>query len=212
MDVRPKIAVLSANLGSFDIPKAHVEQSLDYDFKLWDDNDFPPRVNAMSPRLQARIPKMTGWQMLPDYDYYIWVDSSCRLAHEDSVKWFLEQLGDADAAFFRHNKRKTVGEEADYIQHRLDIKCPYITPRYTGERLEDQMAVVDTEGKLYATTAFVYKNDTPARDMLAIWWLHTSLYHSIDQLSLDTAIKSSGAEVNVIDEDYLKCEYLEYVR
>lgn len=212
MDDGPTIAVISANLGGFDNPQPHVKQSVPYDFHLLTDKNFLPRTNSMTPRLQARIPKMTAWQMFPDYDYYIWVDSSCRLSNKDSVKWFLEQLGDADAAFFRHNKRKTVGEEASYLKKRLAQKCTYITPRYKNERLDDQMAVIDPDGQLYATTAFVYKNDTPARDMLTIWWLHTSLYHSIDQLSLDKAIKDSGAEVNLIDEDYLKCDWIEYVR
>ena len=212
-----KLAIISANLGGFDKPVPHAKQSIDCDFHLFTDENFPPRFNSMTPRLQARIPKMTSWQMLPDYDYYIWVDSSCRLSREDSVKWLLEQLGDADAVFFRHNKRKTVQEEADYLKERLQLekagkKKKYILPRYEGERLDDQMAVIDPEGTLYASSIFAYKNDRPARDLLTIWWLHASLYHSIDQLSLDTAIKNSGADVNVIDEDYLKCKYIEAVR
>lgn len=215
MDVRKKIAVISANLGSFDKPLKHASQhSEKYEVStfLWTDENFPPRSNAMTPRLQARIPKMTSWQMLPDYDYYLWVDSSCHLAREDSVDWFMDQIGDKDFAFFRHNKRNTVGEEAEYLKERLAKDCPYVTPRYAGERLDDQMEVVDPNEPLFATTAFIYKNDTPARDALTIWWLHTSLYHSIDQLSIMTAIRNAGATYNVIDEDYLKCEYIEYTR
>jgi len=212
-----KVLVVSANLGEFDNPVPQIKQSLDCDFHLFTDLNFPPRFNAMTPRLQARIPKMTSWQMLPDYDYYIWIDSSCRLSDKDSVIWFLEQLGEADAAFFRHNKRQTVQEEANYLRERLELessgkKRKYILPRYEGERLDDQMAVVEPDGKLYATTAFIYKNTTPARDMLTIWWLNTSLFHSIDQLSLSKAIESSGATVNTIDEDYLKCKYIEATR
>lgn len=217
-----KLLIHSANLGNFDIPMENEEQVLpkgidQIDTFRFTDENFPPRFNSMLPRLQARIPKMFGWQMKPDYDYYLWVDSSCRLPREDSVKWFLKQLGAADMAVFQHNKRKTVGEEAQYLRERLNlekdgVKKPYVVPRYENERLEDQMAVLDPEAELYATTAFIYKNDTPARDALTTWWLHTSLYHSIDQLSLPTAIKHSDADVNVIREDYLKCKYLEYTR
>lgn len=217
-----KLCIVSANLGSFDKPKEHEEQILpkgidEIEVHRFTDQDFPPRFNSMTPRLQARIPKMFSWQMLPGADYYLWVDSSCRLAREDSAKWFMEKLGHADIAVFKHNKRKTVQQEADYLKERLELekegkKKPYILPRYENERLDDQMAVVDGDAELYATTAFIYKNTLQSRDLLTIWWTHTSLYHSIDQLSLPTAIEYSGADVNVIREDYLKCKYLEYTR
>lgn len=216
MDVRETL-VITANLGSFERPVPHIKQSVPHDIRVLTDKDFPPRFNSMTPRLQARIPKMTAWQMFPGYEYYIWVDSSCRFPHEDSIKWFIEQLGDKDLAVFKHPNRKTVQEEADYLFERIELekagkKQKYILPRYENERLHEQMAVVDGSAQLFASTAFIYKNDTPAHDALTIWWLHTSLYHSIDQLSLPTALAHSGATYNVIDENYMKCDYLEYTR
>jgi hypothetical protein len=217
-----KLLIYTANLNNFDKVQKNVEQALPHtidqiDYYAFNDTNFPPRFNAMTPRLQARIPKMMAWQMKPDYDYYLWVDSSCRLPREDSAQWFLEQLGDADIAVFKHNKRETVQDEADYLKARLGAekdgrKKPYVVPRYDNERIDDQLAVVDCTVQLYASTAFIMKNDTPARDAMTIWWLNTSLYHSIDQLSLPHAIKSSGAKVNVIKENYLKVPYLEYTR
>jgi len=207
-----KILVLSASLGGFDKPQDHVKQSVDCDFFQFTDENFPPRSKSMTPRLQARIPKMMSWNMKPGYDVYLWVDSSCRLAHKDSVKWFLEKLSTSDIAVFKHPHRETVQEEADYLKHRLEIKCPYITPRYEDERIDDQLAVVDPGAGLFASTAFIYHDNIRSRDALTIWWLNTSLYHSIDQLSLPHAISVSGAQCNVIQENYLKCKYLEYTR
>lgn len=212
-----KLLVLSANLGNFDSPKEHCEQELFDDVDLieyhrYTDSDFPPRTASMKPRLQARIPKMMGWQMKPDYDYYIWVDSSCRLSKPDSAKWFIDKLEDRDIAFFKHPNRDTVQEEADYLKYRLSINCPYITPRYKNERIDDQLAIVDPDSQLFATTAFVYKNTLPARDALTLWWLHTSLYHSIDQLSVAKALDDANARFNVIPDNYQKCEYLEFTR
>lgn len=217
-----RLLIFTANLGNFDKTQDNVEQDLPHtidqiDYHRWTDENFPPRFNSMTSRLQARIPKMLAWQMKPDYDFYLWVDSSCRLSKEDSADWFLEQLGDADIAVFKHNKRKTVQEEADYLKQRLvdekeGRKQPYVLSRYENERIDDQLAIVDPEAELYASTAFICRNNVQVRDLMTIWWLHTSLYHSIDQLSLPHAIKSSGAKVNVIDVDYLKCSYLEYAR
>lgn len=218
-----RLLIYTANLGNFDKTQRNVEQlkpdgvdSIEY----WrcTDQDFPSRFNSMTPRLQARIVKMTAWQMKPDFDYYLWVDSSMQLSKEDSADWFMNQLDTADMAVFRHNKRQTVQEEADYLEDRLKLemdmnpKDRYVTMRYENERLQAQMAAVNPDDELYATTAFIWRNNLKVRDCLALWWLHTSLYHSIDQLSLPKAISDSGLEVNVIDEDYLKCEYMERIR
>lgn len=217
-----KLLIYTANLGNFDKTQRNEEQKLpegidQIDYWRCTDEDFPPRFNSMTPRLQARIVKMTAWQMKPDYDYYLWVDSSCRLPREDSTEWFLEQLSDADIAVFMHNKRETVQDEADYLKERLDLeregrKQPYVLPRYENERIDDQLKAVNPDSRLFASTAFIMRNTLPARDAMTIWWTHTSLYHSIDQLSLPAAIEHSGVKYNVIEEDYLNCPYLEYVR
>lgn len=207
-----EVAIISANLGNFDKEQTVVRQTVGFDHIVYTDENFPPRSQSMSPRLQARIPKMFSWEMAPGYDYYIWVDSSCNVTNEGAIQWFIDQLGSADAAFFKHPNRNTVQEEADYLKKRLAKNCPYITPRYKGERIDDQLAVVDENAELLASTAFIYRDTIRARDLLTIWWLHTSLYHSIDQLSLPHAIKSSGAEVDIIHEDYTKIPWITYVR
>jgi hypothetical protein len=153
---------------------------------------------------------MFGWQLVPDYDTYLWHDASVRLSRPDSLKWFIDQLGDKDMAVFKHPNRNTVLEEADYLKHRLEINCPYITPRYKNELIDEQLLEVDPRSKLYASTAFIYRNTTGVREALKEWWYHTSRFHSIDQLSLPHSIK--GVSHNVILTGYLKCPYLEYTR
>ena len=85
-------------------------------------------------------------------------------------------------------------------------------PDPIDERIDDQLLAVDPLAPLYASTAFIYRDNMVTRYMLMTWWTHTSLYHSVDQLSLPHAIAVSGAKVNVIPDNYLKCEALEYVR
>lgn len=202
------LLIYTANLGSFDKPQNNVEQG--YDYWCATDADFPPRYNAMTPRLQARIVKMFGWQMEPGYDAYLWVDSSTRLSKPDSADWFVEQLADKDAAVFRHNRRKTVQEEADYLKHRLDIKCPYVTPRYENEDIDGALSEVNPQSRLFASTAFIYRNTEYVQLAMKEWWYQTSRYHSIDQLGLPHALRRTS--YNVIDMDYLKCPYLEHTR
>jgi hypothetical protein len=215
-----KLLIYTANLGNFDKTQENEEQELPEgitEIEYWrcTEEDFPLRKNSMTPRLQARIVKMFGWQFKPGFDYYLWVDSSCRLPRADSSKWFMEQLGDKQMAVFKHNVRNTLRDEANYLKMRLleekaHRKLPYVLPRYENEDINGQMSEVDPNLRLYASTAFIYRDTFPVREALKEWWYFTSRYHSIDQLGLSEAIKTVSH--NVIEENYLKCEYLKYVR
>jgi hypothetical protein len=212
-----KIAVITANLGHFDPIIDYIEQSLPYDFYKFTDESFPPRFNSMTPRLQARIVKMFGWQMVPAHDYYVWVDASTILSDKDSVKWFIEQCKDVDMAFFKHPHRNTIKEEADYLKERLRINDPYIVSRYKNELIDEQLAAIKAnedfvDQKLFASTVFVYKNNQKVQNVMFHWWYHTSRYHSIDQLSLPYVLFTQGCNIRTIPYNYLKVPYLKHVR
>jgi hypothetical protein len=212
-----RVAVISANLGNFEKPVEHTQQSVDCDYHHFTDANFSPRLGAMTPRLQARIVKMFGWQMVPGYDFYIWVDSSCRLSHPDSVRWFLEQCKDVHMAFFKHPHRNTIQEEADYLKNRLGKDCVYIKPRYENELIDEQLAEIKSnkafaDTSLFASTAFIYRNSPRTHTTLKEWWYHTSRYHSIDQLSLPYVLFTQSGLTRIIPDNYLKSEYIEYVR
>lgn len=211
------IAVITANLSNFDPRIDYVKQSLPYDFYRFTDENFPPRICSMTPRLQARIVKIFGWQMVPPHDYYLWVDASCILSHPDSIKWFIDQCQSVDMAVFKHNERHTIQEEADFLKKRLNMNCRYITPRYKNELIDEQLAAIHTnkdfvDQKLFASTALIYKNTPAVRNVMFHWWHHTSRYHSIDQLSLPFVLFEQNCHYNIIDHDYLKIPYLEHVR
>ena len=221
-----KIIVLTANLGNFDKPVEYVKQSVDYNFYRFTDENFPPRHCSMTPRLQARIPKMFGWEMVPGYDYYIWVDGSYSFQHPDSVKWFLEQCDGVDIAVLKHPMRNTIQEEADYLKRRLleekgKLKNdPYVTKRYENELIDEQLATIKRDEEyvdncLYASTALIYNNNDRIKNMMRHWWFHTSRYHSVDQLSLPYVLFKAGCSVRVIPTQHhhdFKIPYLTLVR
>lgn len=212
-----KVAVITANLGSFEQPVKHPPQSVACDFFHFTDENFLPRFNSMPPRLQARIVKMFGWQLVSGYDYYIWVDSSCTLSGPDSVKLFLEQCQDVDVVAFKHPNRASIQEEADYLRHRLAINCTYVTPRYENELIDEQLAEIQadksfTDQNLFASTGMVYRNNDAVKEMMKEWWYHTSRYHLIDQLSLPYVLAKSGLRVKVLPDKYSNSAYITYVR
>lgn len=206
------VAYTTANFGAFDTQRDPVEQTVPFDLYRFTEENCAPRSAGMTPRLQARLVKMFAWQIVPLHDYYLWVDSSCALLHPDSIRWFIDKCGDCDIAVLKHPNRDTVAQEADYLNHRLAINCPYITPRYKGEPIAEQMGAVDPGGPLYASTAFIYRLNDRTRAMFKEWWFHTTRYHLIDQLSFSHALSFAGCKVSVIAESYFKTPYITYVR
>jgi hypothetical protein len=213
-----KLCILSANLNSFDKVVKPVDQALPegidlVEYHCFTDSDFPP-ITGLTPRLQYRIPKCFGWQMKPDYDYYIWLDGSMSFTKEDSVKWFMGQLGNADIAVFKHPWRNSIKEEADHIEEHLKLEKPYITSRYKNGLHKEQLADIQldkdyTDDHLYASTVFIYKDSEEVRDVLRLFWLHQSRYYTCDQLAFTYVLRT--LVVKVIDENPFKSKHLEHV-
>lgn len=185
-----KLHIISANLGGFDEDVPWVEQVVpgwEVEVFRFDDTSFPPRRLAMTPRLQSRIPKMFGWEMAPGADAYLWIDASFALLHEEAAGWFVSHLGSSDFACFRHPDRHSIKEEYEFLRDNSHHK--YLRSRYEGELLEEQYRVISSDPtfidhRLFNGGAFVYTPDPWIIRALTDWWVHTSRYHCIDQLSL----------------------------
>lgn len=215
-----KIAILSANLNSFDKVVKPVDQLLpegieQIDYHCYTDSDFPP-ITGLTPRLQYRIPKLFGWQMFPGYDYYIWLDGGCSFLREDSAKYYLDQLGEGDIAFFKHPTRRNIRQEVAHIEEHLQLGKPYITSRYKNGLHKEQLADIQLDeefkdNKLYASTTFIYKDSEAVRDMMRLWWLHQSRYFSCDQIVLPYVLWKTGLSVKTFDQPIYKTGYMSLV-
>ena len=211
------IFVHTANLGGFDViqpPEAQV--GVEMTWRLFGDADFPPRPCAMTRRLQAKIPKMFGWDLAPGYDTYVWHDASLRLSKPDSVAWLTAPLANHDLVIFRHPWRTSIAEEADYLRTKLANDSRYIIRRYYNEDLDGQMRAVQdgayVDDHLYAGGCFAYRPTTWVKGALTDWWVHTSRFHCIDQLALPYVLAQRGVHVAVIDEDIYHSSHLEFTR
>lgn len=217
-----RVAILQANLGNFDTPQDPVEQKTDYEvtFHRFTDDNFPP-ITGLTGRLQYRIPKTHGWDMFPDYDYYIWLDGSVSLKRDDCVEYYLNQLGDNDMGFFAHPDRQTVTQEVQYIEDYIDGKAgkrpgqQYMRERYLNGRHREFLDMILEEGyednTLWATTMFIYRNTEQVRKALADWWYLGSLYFTCDQVQLPFIAKKHELSVATFDEPIYKSGYLSLV-
>lgn len=209
-----KVAILQANLGAFDTPKDPVKQSIPTTFHRFTDKNFPP-IGGLTPRLQYRIPKYFGWEMFPDYDYYIWLDGSVSLLREDCATWYLEQLGDGDIAFFKHPTRRNIRQEVAHIEEHLKAGKPYITARYKGGLHKEQLELIQASGykdrNLYASTVFIYRNTLKVRGMMHDWWHWQSRYYTCDQIALPWVLWRNKLTVKVLQEPLYKSGYISLV-
>jgi hypothetical protein len=218
------ISVITANLGSFDPENIIVDQKLSDNFKLnickLNDNNFPLRTKAMTHRLQARIPKMFGWQFVENSDCYIWLDGSFSIMNENTVNWYLEQLDNNDILFFKHPDRHSIKQEAEFLKQKIKQGNKYLINRYEGELIEEQLKACSkdkydndyVDDLLIATCSFIYRNKDNIKELLEKWWVHTSRYHIIDQLSISYLLKNSNCRYKILNDDIYHIPYLTYTR
>lgn len=140
-----------------------------YDFSL--DGVFRHRLNA-------KLPKILSFFVVPHYDYYFWVDCThmVKMPPKEIINTYLQ---DADIAVFRHDERDCVYQEAEKIKQlnydypgRVDAQTAYYR----------QMQYPERNG-LYELPAFVYRNTPRIRLLMLKWWEHISRFSSRDQLS-----------------------------
>lgn len=209
-----KLAILSCILGGFDTPVDPVEQSVPFYFHRFTDSDFPP-ITGLTPRLQYRIPKLFGWEMLPNYDYYVWLDGAVSFKRGDCLTWWLNQLGDGDIAFFKHPSRRNIRQEVEHIQEHLELGKPYITARYKNGLHQEQLQVILDSGykdrSLYASTAFIYKNTPQVQEFMKDWWYYQSRYFTCDQVPLPWLLEKHKLKVKTLDEPIYKTGYISLV-
>jgi len=209
----PKIAVISANLGSFDKEDPHVPQSLAHDYFKFTDENFPPRFKAMTPRLQAKIPKFFGWQLAPGYEYYLWIDGNLSLSHPDALKYFYDQCQGHDIVVLKHPVRPDIRQEVRYTRKGLKQGSLYFAGRYVNEQLKEQydeiLADKDfVDDLLVCGGIFMYRNTPEIRQMFKEWWYHVSRYIIQDQIAFPYVLKKSGVKINVRPDVYSNCPYL----
>lgn len=210
------ILICSANLGGFDKEVAHVPQSIDADYHIFTDANFPPRDKAMTPRLQAKIPKCFAWQIKPGYEYYMWLDSNITLSDKDSIKYFLDNCKDHDIVTLKHPKRNTVKWEARYVERGMKEKSLYLVNRYNNEFSKEEMEAISSDkdfvdDMLVIGGIFLYRNTEAVQKMLKEWFHFISRYNIMDQCSLSYCLKKSGIKIKALDDVYNKCRWISLI-
>lgn len=206
-----KIAIISASLGGFDLPALPAAQSHPFDYVLFTDENFPPRI-SLTPRLQAKIPKCFAWQLASGYDYYLWLDGNITLNNPDVLKFFLEEIEGHDIVVLQHPRRPNIRQEIRYLRKGLREQSRYLVSRYNGEFLKEQTKFYEkhkfVDNFLAIGGIFFYRNTPQVQEAMKEWWYHITRYNIQDQISFSYALRKSGLEIKILDKDFGTWDYL----
>jgi len=203
-----KIAVITANVGGFDIPKLIPNQTLEYDLVRIDDIK-----HEGDNRHKAKLPKMQSHIILKDYDIHIWIDSSVQVKNENFVKYMVEQLADNDIAIGKHNLRDCAYSEMYYIIREIENGNKYLESRYNKSDLLAVNAFLRSNNfpermGLWACGIFARYNNENVNAIFDKWWESECKYLTNDQPMF--AYLAQQMKVNTItwntllDNEYFK--------
>lgn len=219
-----RIAIISANFGKGKYYQdKHITQdvndNLEIKYFFLNEEKFPLREHALQPCLQGKIVKMLGYELFPDFDYYVWLDSNITLNDKNSIKWLIDKCYGYDFAFFRHYKRNSVLEEAEYIIKLLKNNNEYLSKRCKYELIEEQIEFYKKKqlfknDKLFACGAFIYSKSMIFKQEFNImqqWYYHCCRFNVRDQISLPFLLDVNPIYTfNVIKESLINNIYLKY--
>jgi SAM-dependent methyltransferase len=214
-----KISIASANLAAIDagspVPPQQLPAGWDTEFRFFADRDLPPRAEAISPRLQSKLPKMCGFEWFKDADLIGWLDCAYTVTTPGLAAWLIEQLGDADICLMRHPDRTGVSEEIAFMAQRMQQGDDYLISRYAGEPMAEQVQSYLSDpgfhdGWLAAAGCFVYRNTPTVRAAMKDWLIECIRWSSQDQLSLPYVLQRHGIEPRWMDASIWQSPHLRY--
>ena len=214
-----KICIASANLSAIDVsarlPPQVLPPGWELEFKCFVDQDFPPRPLSISPRMQAKYPKMCAFEWFKDADLIAWLDSSFTVTTSELAAWLIEKLGDGDICLMPHIVRKSVSEELAFMTQLMASGDQYLTSRYAGEPMAQQVSTYLSEGHfednwLSANGCFVYRNTPAIQALMKDWLLECVKWSSQDQLSLPYVMQRHGITPRWLDCGLWNCPHLRF--
>lgn len=194
-----KIAILTAICGINDklVDPENVYHDVDYiafvdkkhPCKVWDQREVVKFTMAdeYAGRRNAKIYKVLPHLMLPDYDYYFWVDATHEVIQHPKMI-IQEYLKDTEIGLFKHTHRDCVYKEAAEV-----LKVNYDNKILVNNQTEYYKKINYPENNgLYELPVSIRKNTPETQLMNLRWWEQICKYSSRDQISLPVVLWSLG--------------------
>jgi len=201
-----KIAVVTASVGANDIieppvvfegvdyfafvDKSKVDISGSWTRKQHVEFSSDPYYNN---RRNAKIYKILPHLFLPEYDYYIWIDSTHYVAINPH-QMIEEFLSNSDIALFEHPERNCVYDEAKLIK---EINFDHEELVNAQIEFYEHVGYPKNNG-LYELPCRIQKNTFKIQECMLSWWEMICMYSSRDQLSLPYVLRKHNIVPSII--------------
>lgn len=197
-------AIIQASLGGIDKPSQP-------NAIIFTDENLPPR-KSLTPRMQAKIPKLFGWQLAPGFEIYLWLDGNITVTDE-GIAYLNKELEGYDMVVLRHPARPNIRQEVRYTRKGINQQSIYMLNRYQNEHLKEMYEIVENDKDyvddlLVIGGIFLYRNTPKVQEMMKEWWYYITRYIVQDQISLAYVLKKSGIKYKVLNDDFNNCSWL----
>lgn len=174
---------------------------------------------SFTPRMAGKIPKILGWELMPGYDYYLWIDDNYNIIRPDTVQWFIDNIGNHQALFFRHAERGSITSESQFMYGAMKKGSKHITPRINGEPILEQVNhyLQDNHFKdtfLINASTFFYSRklvENMADNVMRSWFYEVCRWTIRDQLSLPYVLQKHCTDFALMDINPFKFDYLKFL-
>jgi len=204
-----KIAVITANIGGFDKCNAMPEQDIAFDRYYIDDANCPYPAYKIDNRMKAKIFKMLGHKIWPEYDVYVWIDGNIRVKAGNFISRIVNTMEGGDVVISNHSERSSVYEEANFIYTELKKGHKYLRARYSGDLIMDEVKSYGEGLKgLYWCGCFARLNNEKVNKAFDDWYIDNTLWSYFDQNSFVYEMHKHQLKLNIIEwGDYYKNEH-----
>lgn len=195
-------------------PKAAWSSIIEPDYPR---GDFNSRLRSQY--FKQQIHRLDGAR---DAQWLVWADASLYFIELDFLVAWAEQLSheraDRRALFIPHPQRKTIGEEAIFIQEQIALGNEYVLRRYTVEQTQAAMHFLVNRGclpaaPLYCGGLWMVENSLPYWEILNAWWDCTLRYGNgaIDQLALGGLLHRNDIKPHRLEVDLFSNQHFLFV-
>lgn len=144
-------------------------------------------------RRNAKVYKIIPFAFLPNYDYYVWIDST-HMLNNDPSELIDTYLKDSDVAVFKHPERNCIYEEGEFVKK---IKFDY------PNLIDDQLAFYEDmcyprNNGLYELPVRIQKNNEITKQMGLMWWEQICMFSSRDQISFPFVCHQLGVKLSFL--------------
>ena len=147
------------------------------------------------PRMVARFYKLNPQLLLPDYDWWLWIDGSMRVRQNPAE--MVASVKRADIITFRHRSRACAYDEGRRCIN--DKRAPF---EDVMRQLEDyRKRGLPEQFGLYETGVLLRRNCRDTVVLNAEWWAEVQKHTVRDQISLPMVQFELGLPINMFDGD-----------